>query len=153
MSHDQDPWASTGGPAGAWPSTRPPGAPAVSGAGRGKDPRAPDRPCVTGREPDDPGQPDTCYLLHFSEPYKHARHYSGTAADLPARLAEHEAGRGSRLLQVVKAAGITWTLVRTWPGGRARERQLKNRAARRAGAAHAASRRALIQARQRRPLA
>jgi hypothetical protein len=29
-------------------------------------------------------------------------------------------------LQVVKAAGITWTLARTWPGDRNRERQLKN---------------------------
>jgi hypothetical protein len=27
---------------------------------------------------------------------------------------------------VVKAAGISWRLARTWPGGRARERQLKN---------------------------
>jgi predicted GIY-YIG superfamily endonuclease len=65
------------------------------------------------------------YLLHFSEPYKHARHYSGIAIDLDARLAEHEAGRGARLLQVAKAAGITWTLARTWPGDRKRERQLK----------------------------
>ena len=68
----------------------------------------------------------TLYLLHFSEPYKHARHYSGIATDLDARLAEHQAGRGARLLQVVKDAGITWTLARTWPGDRKRERQLKN---------------------------
>ena len=97
-----------------------------------------------------PGEPGTCYLLHFSEPYQHARHYSGSAADLQARLAEHEAGRGSRLLAVAKAAGITWTLARTWPGGRTRERQLKNQGARRAGAPNAASRRAVIQASGRR---
>jgi hypothetical protein len=58
-----------------------------------------------------------------------AKHYTGFAdssRSLKSRLAEHEKGRGARLLQVVKAAGITWTLARTWPGGRGRERQLKN---------------------------
>jgi len=65
------------------------------------------------------------YLLHFSEPYRHARHYRGSARDVPARLRKHAAGRGARLLAVVQAAGITWELARVWPGGRARERQLK----------------------------
>ena len=69
----------------------------------------------------------TVYVLHFSEPYKHAKHYMGGAVDLDARLAEHGAGHGARLTQVVKDAGITWTLARTWQGGRMRERQLKNR--------------------------
>jgi len=67
----------------------------------------------------------TVYLLHFDRPYAHARHYLGWAADLDARLAEHAAGRGARLLAVVRAAGIGWTLARTWPGGRSRERALK----------------------------
>ena len=70
--------------------------------------------------------PGTVYMLHFSEPYKHARHYTGWASDLDARLAEHEQGRGARLTAVAKAAGITRTIARTWPGTRARERQLKN---------------------------
>jgi hypothetical protein len=48
-----------------------------------------------------------------------------TAADLKARLEDHQVGRGARLLQVAKAAGISWALARTWPGGRQRERQLK----------------------------
>lgn len=67
------------------------------------------------------------YLLHFDAPYRHARHYLGTAAagHLEARLAAHAAGRGARLTQVVAAAGIGWQLARTWPGGRDRERQLK----------------------------
>ena len=38
------------------------------------------------------------YLVHFSEPYRHARHYTGWTVDLDARLAEHRAGRGARLL-------------------------------------------------------
>jgi predicted GIY-YIG superfamily endonuclease len=68
----------------------------------------------------------TVYLLHFDQPYKHARHYLGWTADLDARLARHEAGTGARLLEVAHDAGIGWTLARTWEGGRARERQLKN---------------------------
>jgi predicted GIY-YIG superfamily endonuclease len=70
----------------------------------------------------------TVYLLHFDRPYKHARHYIGWALDLDTRLAEHAAGRGARLLQVVHHAGIGWTLARTWAGvTRIRERQLKRR--------------------------
>lgn len=69
--------------------------------------------------------PGTVYLLHFDRPYKHARHYIGWAADLDARLAEHAAGRGARLLAVIREAGIGWTLARTWCGGRVRERQIK----------------------------
>ncbi len=67
----------------------------------------------------------TVYLLHFDEPYKHARHYLGYAEDLAARLTQHRAGSGARLTQVIKEAGITFTLVRTWEGGRDLERHLK----------------------------
>ncbi len=66
-----------------------------------------------------------CYLLHFDAPYRHARHYLGSTSDLEARLAEHAAGRGARLLEVITAAGISWELARTWPGGRVDERRLK----------------------------
>jgi predicted GIY-YIG superfamily endonuclease len=66
-----------------------------------------------------------CYLLHFSKPYKHARHYLGSAKDLYIRLQQHKAGQGARLTQVVRAAGIELYLVRTWNGDRAYERQLK----------------------------
>lgn len=31
----------------------------------------------------------TIYLLHFSKPYKHARHYIGYTDDLDKRLARH----------------------------------------------------------------
>jgi predicted GIY-YIG superfamily endonuclease len=65
------------------------------------------------------------YLLHFSQPYRHAKHYRGSARNVPARLRRHAAGHGARLLQVVQEAGITWELARVWPGGRVRERQLK----------------------------
>jgi hypothetical protein len=68
----------------------------------------------------------TIYLIHFSTPYKHAAHYMGWAEDLESRLADHHAGRGSRLMAVIKAAGIDWKITRTWKGDRYRERQLKN---------------------------
>jgi predicted GIY-YIG superfamily endonuclease len=68
---------------------------------------------------------ETVYLLHFERRYQHAGHYLGSTTDLDARLAQHRAGQGARLLAVIQAAGISWQLVRTWPGGRARERQLK----------------------------
>jgi predicted GIY-YIG superfamily endonuclease len=67
----------------------------------------------------------TVYLLHFDRPYRHARHYCGWTANLPARLAEHTAGRGARLLAVITDAGIGWQLARTWTGTRGRERQIK----------------------------
>lgn len=56
------------------------------------------------------------YLLHFSEPYKHARHYLGWSPNIADRLAAHQAGKGARLLQVIVEAGIGFVLVRVWPG-------------------------------------
>jgi len=69
----------------------------------------------------------TVYTLHLDPPYKHAKHYTGWAKDLDARLAEHEAGRGARLTQVQREAGGTWRLARAEPGTRDREAQLKER--------------------------
>jgi hypothetical protein len=72
------------------------------------------------------------YLLHFDRPVGDlanprgfAFHYTGWTLDLPARLIDHAAGRGARLMEVVGEAGIGWQLVRIWPGTRARERSLK----------------------------
>jgi predicted GIY-YIG superfamily endonuclease len=70
--------------------------------------------------------PGVVYLLCFSAPYRHARHYLGFATDLEARLAEHRAGRGARLIQVITAAGIDFTVARRWEGDRNLERRLKN---------------------------
>lgn len=69
----------------------------------------------------------TVYLIHFDEPYKHARHYLGWARDLAARMKEHRNGRGARLMEVIKDAGITWRVARTWPGTRDLERAIKER--------------------------
>jgi predicted GIY-YIG superfamily endonuclease len=71
----------------------------------------------------------TIYLLHFSQPYKHAAHYLGFATDLESRLAEHAGGTGARLMEVIKQAGLSFQLARTWQGTRKTERSLKNRKA------------------------
>ena len=67
----------------------------------------------------------TVYLLHFDRPYKHAKHYLGYTDNLEARLRQHRQGRGARLMQVIKEAGIGFTLVRVWEGDRALEKRLK----------------------------
>jgi predicted GIY-YIG superfamily endonuclease len=66
-----------------------------------------------------------CYLLHFSKPYKHAKHYLGVAKDLFVRVQQHKAGKGARLTQVAVENGIELQVVRTWNGSRALERRLK----------------------------
>ena len=60
-----------------------------------------------------------------SESETNCRQVQHWARNVKRRLAEHEAGRGARLLAVVRSAGIGWTLARMWPGSRARERQIK----------------------------
>lgn len=72
------------------------------------------------------GIPGTIYLLHFTQPYKHARHYTGWTDNLTQRLADHRAGQGARLLAVIKQAGIGFTLARTVTGDRHKERAIKN---------------------------
>lgn len=67
------------------------------------------------------------YLLHFREPYKHARHYLGFANDIGRRMWRHRTGVGSRLVRAVIASGGDFTIARVWRNGtRTMERQLKN---------------------------
>jgi hypothetical protein len=65
-------------------------------------------------------------MLHFSEPYKHARHYVGFTEDLLARLDRHAAGHGANLVAVIWQAGIGFTLTRICEGTRSTERAIKN---------------------------
>jgi predicted GIY-YIG superfamily endonuclease len=74
--------------------------------------------------------PGTVYLLHFDEPYMHARHYVGWAKHLEARLAHHRRGTGANLLRVLNEHGIGWQLARTWSNvDRFFERRVKNHSA------------------------
>jgi predicted GIY-YIG superfamily endonuclease len=69
---------------------------------------------------------DNSYLIHFDRPYRHAKHYLGWSSNIANRLQMHQHGQGVRLLEVVRAAGISWQLVRTWPDAdRSVERRLK----------------------------
>jgi len=67
----------------------------------------------------------TTYLLHFDKRYHHAGHYLGKSSQLDKRIAAHRAGRGGRLLEVIRAAHIGFRLARTWDGDH--ERELKRR--------------------------
>lgn len=67
------------------------------------------------------------YLLHFSTPYKHAKHYIGWANKIDARINHHKHGTGARLCAVVVNAGIELITARVWEGkGKDFERKLKN---------------------------
>jgi predicted GIY-YIG superfamily endonuclease len=69
------------------------------------------------------------YLLHFDTPFGHARHYTGYAKDIERRIAMHRRGTSkARLMEVVHAAGIGFTVARIWEGAdRTFERKLKDR--------------------------
>ena len=71
------------------------------------------------------------YLLHFERPIapgRHtAQHYIGFAADLAARIQEHNTVHGARLTQVARERGIRFKVARLWLGDRGLERRLKDR--------------------------
>ena len=56
----------------------------------------------------------TVYLLHFSRPYCHARHYLGFSTRLEQRYDEHLCGRGSALVRAARQAGIVVYVARVW---------------------------------------
>jgi predicted GIY-YIG superfamily endonuclease len=56
----------------------------------------------------------TVYLLHFSRPYYHARHYIGFSTNLESRLRDHLGGRGSPLVAAAVKSGIEIFVARTW---------------------------------------
>jgi hypothetical protein len=71
------------------------------------------------------------YLIHLdqrlgsSHPLGAAGHYLGQTVDLNRRLETHREGKGARILAAAVERGIGFDVVRTWPGGRETERQLK----------------------------
>jgi|GEM_PF-1518978 predicted GIY-YIG superfamily endonuclease len=94
-------------------------------------------PSGTGDCPTQYKGKQVCYLLHFLRPYvsrtgkrkQTVRHYLGCTLDLERRLKEHRDanGRGSRIAQIVREAGIHFILVRVWEGGFELEQKLKAR--------------------------
>lgn len=72
-------------------------------------------------------QVTTVYLIHFERPFWHAQHYLGYTANLSRRIEQHRNGTGAKLLRAIAKHGISWEVVRTWPGGPTLERALKSR--------------------------
>ena len=66
------------------------------------------------------------YVIHFSEPFKHCRHYIGFTKNINARLQHHKANEGSRLLRALNLAGINYEIAATHVGDRNLERKMKN---------------------------
>jgi hypothetical protein len=53
------------------------------------------------------------YILHFDKPFKHAKHYVGSADCVRDRLFVHEsAACDVKILQAAKTQGITWSLAK-----------------------------------------
>jgi predicted GIY-YIG superfamily endonuclease len=68
------------------------------------------------------------YLICFSEPYHHARHYLGYAKNVQSRYEKHKQGTGAKLLRAVNEANISYEIVRVWKNkDRGFERFLKNK--------------------------
>lgn len=71
------------------------------------------------------------YLLHFTRPHFHNRHYLGfteTVEGVTARIKRHRAGTGARLIKQILRDGNDFVLARIWPvGDRAMERKLKRK--------------------------
>lgn len=72
------------------------------------------------------------YLLHFEQKLKgRAQHYVGYTTDartLELRMQTHRAGRGGRLPNAMRLAGIDFVVARLWPDGdQAFERQMKRK--------------------------
>jgi hypothetical protein len=71
------------------------------------------------------------YLIHFSRPFKHARHYIGWTLDVDRRVGQEHMNGHARSNPLVKAAladGINLTLAKVWEGKTKNdERRLKNR--------------------------
>lgn len=90
---------------------------------------------------------ETTYLIHLERPLAHSQHYIGSTDNLDARIEAHRGttwerypvpveidgrkhtgcthGEGAAFMGAVNAAGIGWSVVRTWRGGRKVERWLK----------------------------
>ena len=58
------------------------------------------------------------YTLHFVPSFKHAKHYTGWAAEgrVPRRVVSHALGRGANLTKQQIEAGGTWVVADVEPG-------------------------------------
>lgn len=70
------------------------------------------------------------YILEFSEPMAHARHYIGYAESIDTvffRIKQHKRGQGANITRIAVSRGIKLSVVMFIPNcTRADERRLKN---------------------------
>ena len=59
---------------------------------------------------------DGCYLIHFSKRLHHAGHYIGFTTNFQQRMQAHRNNIGAKLLRALNLIGISWKVVRVWPG-------------------------------------
>lgn len=52
----------------------------------------------------------TIYVLHFTKPIDHRKHYVGYTTDLDRRLAQHRSGEGAKLVGAVMRSGGNFVL-------------------------------------------
>lgn len=50
------------------------------------------------------------YLIHFTEPHFHARHYLGSSEEVLERIERHANGQGARITRALWLGGEEWTL-------------------------------------------
>ena len=67
------------------------------------------------------------YVLHFEQPFGHARHYTGYSEDIAGRIWHHSHGTGANLMKHVVDAGIEFRVAVVYlDADREKERRLKN---------------------------
>lgn len=72
------------------------------------------------------------YVIHFDKPYKHAKHYTGIAKNVEARMKEHKGSYGSKLMAVLKKynIGFKYNIIAEYPTyseAKAEEKRLKTK--------------------------
>lgn len=72
------------------------------------------------------------YVIHFDKPYKHAKHYTGIAINVEARMKKHRSGQGARLMKIIKEhnIGFQYSIIKeglTFSEAHAYEKYLKTK--------------------------
>lgn len=67
------------------------------------------------------------YIIHFSKPVAHARHYIGTTRKYKSRMEAHRRSKGAKILKRANELGINWRVVVKLYGSHKLERKLKSR--------------------------
>lgn len=79
-------------------------------------------------------QPGRIYLLHFTQPFRHAKHYIGvTSLTVEARMARHRSSYGAKLLKMLLQDGGDFVVADVWEADSMREAFAEERRLKRLG--------------------